>query len=71
MTEHQNEIEFHYIRSIRRNLGTLNIQPSEEKKMNGNIAEEINLMDYFQVLRKRKWFIILGTLLCMVVAESG
>jgi uncharacterized protein involved in exopolysaccharide biosynthesis len=36
--------------------------------MNGNIPDEINLMDYFQVLRKRKWLIILGTLLCMVVA---
>ncbi|MGA2466134.1 MAG: Wzz/FepE/Etk N-terminal domain-containing protein [Thermodesulfobacteriota bacterium] len=36
--------------------------------MNENISDEINLMDYFQVLRKRKWLIILGTLLCMVVA---
>ena len=36
--------------------------------MDGNIPDEINLMDYFQVLRKRKWIIILGTLLCMVVA---
>jgi len=36
--------------------------------MNGNIPDEINLMDYFQVIRKRKWLIILGTLLCMVVA---
>jgi len=36
--------------------------------MNENIPDEINLMDYFQVIRKRKWLIILGTLLCMVVA---
>ena len=36
--------------------------------MNGNLPDEINLMDYFQVLRKRKWLIILGTLLCMIVA---
>jgi uncharacterized protein involved in exopolysaccharide biosynthesis len=36
--------------------------------MNGNIPDEINLMDYVQVVRKRKWLIILGTLLCMVVA---
>ena len=32
------------------------------------MPDEINLMDYFQVIRKRKWLIILGTLLCMVVA---
>jgi capsular polysaccharide biosynthesis protein len=36
--------------------------------MNGNIPDEINLMDYFQVLRKRKWLIILGTLICIIVA---
>ena len=36
--------------------------------MNGNIPDEINLMDYVQVVRKRKWLIILGILLCMVVA---
>jgi len=36
--------------------------------MNGNIPDEINLLDYFQVLRKRKWIIIIGTVLCMVVA---
>ena len=36
--------------------------------MNGNMPDEINLMDYFQVLRKRKWLIILATVLCMVVA---
>jgi len=36
--------------------------------MNGNIPDEINLVDYFQVIRKRKWLIILGTLLCMGVA---
>ena len=36
--------------------------------MNGNIPGEINLMDYVQVLRKRKWLIIIGTVLCMVVA---
>jgi uncharacterized protein involved in exopolysaccharide biosynthesis len=36
--------------------------------MNGTTPDEINLMDYIQVIRKRKWLIILGTLLCMVVA---
>ena len=36
--------------------------------MNGNMPDEINLMDYVQVVRKRKWLVILGTLLCMVVA---
>jgi len=36
--------------------------------MNGNTADEINLMDYIQVIRKRKWLIISGTLTCMVVA---
>ena len=36
--------------------------------MNGNTPDEINLMDYIQVIRKRKWLIITGTLLCMVVA---
>ena len=36
--------------------------------MNENMPDEINLMDYVQVVRKRKWLIILGTLLCMVVA---
>jgi uncharacterized protein involved in exopolysaccharide biosynthesis len=36
--------------------------------MSGNTSDEINLMDYFQVLRKRKWLIIIGTVLCMVVA---
>ncbi len=36
--------------------------------MNGNPPDEINLMDYIQVIRKRKLLIILGTLLCMVVA---
>ena len=32
------------------------------------MPDEINLMDYIQVIRKRKWLIIIGTLLCMVVA---
>jgi len=36
--------------------------------MNENVADEINLMDYIQVIRKRKWLIILGTFICMVVA---
>ena len=36
--------------------------------MNGNTPDEINLMDYIQVIRKRKWLIITGTLLCVVVA---
>jgi len=36
--------------------------------MNENNPDEINLMDYIQVIRKRKWLIIIGTLLCMVVA---
>jgi succinoglycan biosynthesis transport protein ExoP len=36
--------------------------------MNEDTTEEINLMDYILVIRKRKWLIILGTLLCMVVA---
>jgi uncharacterized protein involved in exopolysaccharide biosynthesis len=36
--------------------------------MNGNTADEINLMDYIQVIRKRKWLIILGTLICMCAA---
>ena len=36
--------------------------------MNGNMSDEINLMDYIQVIRKRKWLIILGTIICMVVA---
>ncbi|MFH1335361.1 MAG: GNVR domain-containing protein [Candidatus Zixiibacteriota bacterium] len=36
--------------------------------MNDDIRDEINLMDYIQVIRKRKWLIILGTLLCMAVA---
>ncbi len=36
--------------------------------MNGNTPDEINLMDYIQVIRKRKWLIILGTLICMIVA---
>jgi uncharacterized protein involved in exopolysaccharide biosynthesis len=36
--------------------------------MNGNTSDEINLMDYIQVIRKRKWVIILGTFICMVVA---
>jgi LPS O-antigen subunit length determinant protein (WzzB/FepE family) len=36
--------------------------------MNENMADEINLIDYIQVLRKRKWLIILGTLFCMFVA---
>ena len=36
--------------------------------MNEDTPDEINLMDYVQVIRKRKWLIILGTLLCMVVA---
>jgi len=38
--------------------------------MNENIPDEINLMDYFQVIRKRKWLVILGTLVCMVVAGA-
>jgi len=36
--------------------------------MNGNTSDEINLMDYLQVIRKRKWLIILGTFICMVAA---
>ncbi len=36
--------------------------------MNEATPEEINLMDYIRVIRKRKWLIILGTLLCMVAA---
>jgi succinoglycan biosynthesis transport protein ExoP len=36
--------------------------------MNGNTNDEINLMDYIQVIRKRKWLIILGTLVCMCAA---
>ena len=36
--------------------------------MKEDTTEEIGLMDYIQVIRKRKWLIILGTLLCMVVA---
>jgi len=36
--------------------------------MNENIPDEINLMDYFQVIRKKKWLVILGTLICMIVA---
>ena len=36
--------------------------------MNANTPDEINLMDYFQVLIKRKWLIILGTLICIIVA---
>jgi uncharacterized protein involved in exopolysaccharide biosynthesis len=36
--------------------------------MNANTPDEINLMDYIQVIRKRKWLIILGTLVCMIVA---
>jgi uncharacterized protein involved in exopolysaccharide biosynthesis len=35
--------------------------------MNGKTSDEINLMDYLQVIRKRKWLIIIGTLICMVV----
>jgi len=34
--------------------------------MNRNTPDEINLMDYIQVIRKRKWLIIFGTLLCVV-----
>ncbi len=36
--------------------------------MSDNIPDEINLMDYVQVVLKRKWLIILGTLLCMIAA---
>jgi capsular polysaccharide biosynthesis protein len=36
--------------------------------MNGNTPDEISVMDYIQVMIKRKWLIILGTLICMVVA---
>jgi capsular polysaccharide biosynthesis protein len=36
--------------------------------MNENMPDEINLMDYIQVIRKRKWLIILGTIICMIVA---
>ena len=36
--------------------------------MNGNVSDEINLMDYIRVIIKRKWLVILGSLLCMVVA---
>ncbi len=35
--------------------------------MNGNPPDEINLIDYIQVIRKRKWLIFLGTVLCAVV----
>ena len=36
--------------------------------MNGNTPDEINLMDYIQVPRKRKWLIILGTLVFVIAA---
>ena len=36
--------------------------------MDENIQDEINLMDYFQVIIKRKWLILVGTLLCLVIA---
>jgi uncharacterized protein involved in exopolysaccharide biosynthesis len=36
--------------------------------MDNNIQDEINLMDYIQVIRKKKWLILIGTLLCMVIA---
>jgi polysaccharide biosynthesis transport protein len=36
--------------------------------MNENLPDEINLMDYIYVIRKRKWIIILGTLICMAAA---
>ena len=36
--------------------------------MNGNTSDEINLMDYLQVIRKGKWLVILGTFFCMVAA---
>jgi len=36
--------------------------------MNGNTPDEINLIDYIQVIRKRKWLIIFGTFICMIVA---
>lgn len=36
--------------------------------MNEHTPDEINLMDYIQVIRKRKWVVILGALLCMAVA---
>ena len=36
--------------------------------MNGNTPDEINLMDYIQVIRKRKWLIIVGTLVCIIVS---
>jgi capsular polysaccharide biosynthesis protein len=36
--------------------------------MNDNTPDEINLMDYIQILRKRKWLIILGTLICIIAA---
>ena len=39
-----------------------------QNKEHSAYEDEINLMDYFQVIRKRKWLIILGTLICMIVA---
>jgi succinoglycan biosynthesis transport protein ExoP len=36
--------------------------------MNGSTPDEINLMDYIQVIKKRKWLIITGTLICMCAA---
>ncbi len=39
-----------------------------QNKEHSAYEDEINLMDYIQVIRKRKWLIILGTLICMIVA---
>jgi uncharacterized protein involved in exopolysaccharide biosynthesis len=36
--------------------------------MDGNVPDQVGLLDYIQVIRKRKWFIVFGTLLCMVGA---
>jgi uncharacterized protein involved in exopolysaccharide biosynthesis len=36
--------------------------------MDNTIQDEINLMDYIQVIRKKKWLILIVTLLCMVIA---
>jgi len=39
-----------------------------QNKEHSAYEDEINLMDYIQVIRKRKWLIILGTLMCIIVA---
>jgi uncharacterized protein involved in exopolysaccharide biosynthesis len=37
--------------------------------MDDHGPDEINLMEYLQVIKKRKWLIVIGTLVCMVAAE--